>query len=112
MDLNPLNPGHVLVVPREPAERLTSLKSETASHLFAVAQMVLRAIERSDLQCEGANIFLSDGEIAGQEVPHIHLHIVPRFDSDGMKLSFGKPFRKESRDELNRLAAKISAALK
>lgn len=112
MDLNPLNPGHVLVVPKEPIERLTSLDSAAASHLFKVAQKILKAIEGSSLKHEGANIFLSDGKVAGQEVPHVHLHVVPRFSDDGMTVSFGKLFRKESREELNRVAAMISNNLK
>lgn len=112
MDLNPLNSGHVLVVPREPVERLSSLNPKTAMNLFEVAQRILKAIEKSNLQSEGANLFLSDGEVAGQEVPHVHLHIVPRFLEDGIKISFGKSFRRESRAELDRVAAEISINLK
>lgn len=112
MDLNPLNPGHVLVVPREPVERLSSLYPKIAAHLFEVAQKILIAIEGTNLKSEGANIFLADGEVAGQEVPHVHLHIVPRFTGDGMKVSFGKSFRQENREELDRLAALISAVVR
>ena len=79
MDLNPINPGHILVVPIKPIARLTSLDSKISSHLFMIAQKILKAIEISELKIEGANIFISDGEVAGQEVPHIHLHIIPRF---------------------------------
>lgn len=112
MDLNPLNPGHVLVVPREPVERFSLLNSNIAIHLFEIAQKILKAIEASSLRSEGANIFLSDGEIAGQEVPHVHLHIVPRFSGDGMRISFGKTLRAESREELNRVAAIITTSIK
>lgn len=111
MDLNPLNPGHVLVVPIEPVERLSLLDSKVGVHLFEIAQRILRAIETSGLKIEGANIFLSDGEVAGQEVPHVHLHVVPRFNGDGIKVSFGKPFRREDRQELNRVAAMIARAM-
>lgn len=111
MDLNPLNPGHVLVVPLKPVERLTSLDSKVAGHLFEIAQKVLKAIEMSGIKIDGANVFLSDGEIAGQEVPHVHLHVVPRFNGDGMRVSFGKPFRREDRKELNRIAGIIASAM-
>ncbi len=111
MDLNPINPGHLLVVPIKPIERLTSLDSKIASHLFEIAQKILKAIEISELKIEGANIFISDGEVSGQEVPHIHLHIIPRFKGDKIKISFGKPFKRESRQELNRIAAIISDAI-
>lgn len=60
--------------------------------------------------CEGANIFLSDGEVAGQEVPHVHLHIVPRFKGDGISLSFGRPFERPGRNELNQIAAKMASS--
>ncbi len=111
MDLNPLNPGHLLVVPRKPVARLTALLPNTAAHLFEVAQKMVNAIGNSSLKSDGVNIFLADGEIAGQEVPHVHLHIVPRFAGDGIKVSFGKSFRQESRAELNRVAALISDAI-
>lgn len=110
MDLNPLNPGHTLIVPKEPVDRLSSLNPKTAAHLFEVAQKILEAMEKSTLKIEGANIFLSDGEVAGQEVPHVHLHVVPRFKGDGIKVTFGKAFRQENREELNRIAALISSA--
>lgn len=111
MDLNPLNTGHVLVVPRDPVSRLSQLDPKTAAHLFAIAQRVLKAIEKSEIRCQGANLFMSDGEIAGQEVPHVHLHIVPRFEGDRMRMSFGKTIREESRAELDRVARLISDAL-
>lgn len=111
MDLHPLNQGHVLVVPIDPVERLSKLDPELAGHLFKVAQKILKAIGKSDIKIEGANIFLSDGEVAEQEVPHIHLHIVPRYESDGIEISFGKQLRQESRQVLNRIAALIAAEI-
>ncbi|MNS90641.1 HIT-like protein [compost metagenome] len=109
MDLNPLNEGHVLIAPIEPVARLTDLNPKTAAHLFVIAQKVLKAIEQSEIKCEGANIFMSDGEIAGQEVPHVHLHVVPRFSNDGIRISFGKSFCRAERTELNRIAALLAS---
>ena len=111
MDLNPLNEGHVLVVPRNAVARLCDLDPEMAAHLFIVAKKILKAIESSGLKCEGANVFLSDGEVAGQEVPHFHLHIVPRFSGDGIKISFAKPFQRAERAELNRIADIIASSI-
>ncbi len=107
MDLNPINEGHVLVVPRIAVERLRDLESKIASHMFVVAQKVLRAIESSTIKIEGANLFLSDGMIAGQEVPHVHLHIVPRFSGDNVQISIGKKLEKVSRKDLDQAAEKI-----
>jgi histidine triad (HIT) family protein len=112
MDIHPLNEGHVLVVPRTPAARLTGLDPETAAHLFTVARKILEAIQHTAIRCEGANIFLSDGEIAGQEVPHVHLHIVPRFRGDGVKLTFGKKPPAADREVLDRAAQTIGAHFK
>lgn len=112
MDLHPQNEGHLLVVPIKSVAHLADLEPTTAAHLFLVAQKILKAIQSSSLQCEGANILISDGEIAGQEVPHVHLHVIPRFANDGLRLSFGKAFRKQSRTELNRIAAILSPLVK
>lgn len=107
MDFNPINEGHILVVPIVAYNRLSDLPSELGGHLFKIAQKIVKAIESSDLKCEGTNIFLSDGEVAGQEVPHLHLHIVPRFLNDGIKISLGKKCLKVGRADLNRVAKRI-----
>lgn len=112
LDLHPLNPGHLLIVPRVPVARLQDLNGTTAAHLFLVAQRMLKALEASGLNYEGANIFLSDGEVAGQEVAHVHLHVLPRFAEDGIRISFGKSLQKADREELNRIAERISSQIK
>jgi histidine triad (HIT) family protein len=88
MDLGAINPGHVLVIPNEHSERFVDIDAEVSGEMFKVAQKVLIAIQNSDIACEGANIFLSDGEVAGQEVPHSHLHIAPRFKGDAHRMGF------------------------
>jgi len=104
---HPPNEGHVLVVPRQAAGRLTQLEPALAEHLFRIAQTILTAIEKSDIPCDGANLFLSDGEIAGQDVPHVHLHIVPRFAQDQLKVSFGRAPLQPTRSDLDQTAQKI-----
>lgn len=73
--------------------------------MFKVAQSIFKAIEVSSVQCEGANIFISDGEVAGQEVLHSHLHIVPRFEEDGQNMRFNHTL--ESRKNLDLTAREI-----
>jgi len=68
MDIQPINPGHVLVVPNKPVENLNDLDEKTAGHLFVVASRIAEAIRNTDLKCEGVNMFLADGEATGQEV--------------------------------------------
>ncbi|GAA3230362.1 HIT family protein [Actinocorallia longicatena] len=87
MDLAPVNPGHVLVVPRVHAAGLEDLAEDTGAHLWRVAHRVARSLRRSGLRCEGVNLFLADGEAAFQEVFHAHLHVFPRFEGDPFRIS-------------------------
>jgi histidine triad (HIT) family protein len=113
LDLHPINPGHVLVVPNRHVERCFDLTKEESGRLFGVAQEIYRAIRKTDLQCEGANLFLSDGTVAGQEVPHSHLHIAPRFTADGHRMGFSHADPEASaRTALDSVAAQIKAQLR
>ncbi|MEM6327521.1 MAG: HIT family protein [Bacteroidota bacterium] len=112
MDIQPVNPGHVLVVPNEPAAYLADLPVETGAHLFRVAQRVAEALRASRLRCEGVNLFLADGEAAMQEVFHVHLHVFPRYTGDGFGLRFAdRYFQLPGRDALEEAGATIRAAL-
>jgi histidine triad (HIT) family protein len=111
MDIKPVNPGHVLVIPRVHATYLADLDEDAGAYLFAVAMRVAAALRRSDLPCEGVNLFLADGESAGQEVFHVHLHVIPRFKGDGFGLRFGPDYRVRSRAELDEAGARIREAL-
>jgi diadenosine tetraphosphate (Ap4A) HIT family hydrolase len=83
MDLNPVTPGHLLVVPRRHAVGLEDLDKATSAHVWSVGHDMARALRRSSLDCEGINVLLCDGEVAFQTVFHFHLHIVPRYAGDG-----------------------------
>jgi diadenosine tetraphosphate (Ap4A) HIT family hydrolase len=113
MDIRPINAGHVLVVPIQPVECLSDLDEETAAHLFRVGHRISKAIRRTDIKCEGMNFFLADGEVAGQEVFHVHLHVFPRFSKDGFGIRHGANNMKfVARDELDSVAEKISGELR
>ena len=113
MDLNPVNPGHVLIVPREHAAYLADLPVATGRAVFDSATEVAAAIRKSGVRCEGINFFLADGEAAGQEVFHLHLHVFPRYQNDGFGLRFGPHYKNPppSRIELDRTAAMIRGAV-
>ena len=83
MDLNPVTPGHLLVVPRTHAVGLEDLDSATSAHVWSVGHDMARALRRSDVGCEGINVLLCDGEVAFQTVFHFHLHVIPRYAGDG-----------------------------
>lgn len=113
LDLHPVNEGHVLIIPKQHHSRFTQLSEAEAAHLFKVGRKILKAIQETDLRCEGANLFLSDGPIAGQEVMHSHLHIVPRFAGDGHRMGFSHADPDEaSRPHLQAIAGKIAEHLR
>jgi histidine triad (HIT) family protein len=92
MDIRPINPGHVLVVPRQHAVLITGLDEPSTRQIFWVAQQVDIALRKTELKCEAVNLFLADGRAAGQEVPHVHLHVMPRYHGDGHHLRFSPAF--------------------
>ena len=112
MDIQPVNPGHLLVVPNRHAAYLADLQEEEGAQLFRVARRLAAALRRSGVKCEGVNFFLADGEAAMQEVFHVHLHVFPRYDGDGFGLKFSPSyFEKPERKELNKVAEKIRTVL-
>ena len=112
MDIQPVNPGHVLVVPVRHAPYLADLDPPTAGRLMQVAQRVAAALRASGLHCEGVNLFLADGEVAMQEVFHVHLHVIPRYQGDGFGLRFGPHYTKlPPRAALEQAASQIRDAL-
>jgi histidine triad (HIT) family protein len=113
MDIRPVNPGHILVVPKQHSAGIVGLPEETGGHLFRVAQKLTAALYSSGLRCEGVNFFLADGEAAGQEVFHVHLHVLPRFSGDGFGLVFGPGYsRLPDRSQLELNAQMIRNALR
>lgn len=106
LDIMPVNPGHLLVLPKAEAVLFGQLTEDHAAALFRVAQRMNRALRESGIPCEGVSLWLSDGESAGQEIPHVHLHVIPRFSGDGFRFRFGpanrRPLAKERADELAR----------
>ena len=112
MDIQPVNPGHVLIIPKQHAMSLADLHEETGGHMFRIARRIAVAVRRSDVKCEGVNMFLADGEAAGQEVFHVHLHVFPRFVGDGFGLRFGPEYgHKPAREELDDAAEQIGSQL-
>ncbi|WP_433564364.1 HIT family protein [Nocardia sp. CA-151230] len=109
MDIRPVTPGHVLVVPKTPARSLAELDPALGGKLFQVGQRIAAGLRESEVHCDGVNFFLADGVTAGQEVFHVHLHVIPRTPGDG----FGLRARPTSpaRADLDYLAGSIRGAL-
>jgi len=109
LDIRPVNAGHVLVIPNHHATNLSELNDELGMHLLQVAQRITAALYASGLPCEGVNLFLADGRVAGQDVFHVHLHVIPRYTQDGVAPCFLEHYDEEdaSREELDQIARKI-----
>jgi histidine triad (HIT) family protein len=109
MDIQPVNPGHLLVVPVEHGTYLADIDAETAAHLMRIGHGAAAALRASGVKCEGVNIFLADGEAAMQEILHVHLHVFPRFRNDGFGLKFSPDYytRRPPRPELDDVAATL-----
>lgn len=108
LDIRPITTGHLLVVPRSHAAALADLPEPTGGAVFTAAQRMAAALRESGIRCEGINFFLADGTVAGQEVDHVHLHVLPRFAGDGFKLSAS--FLSPDRADLDATAELIRGA--
>ncbi len=106
--IKPITPGHVVVIPKQHVESLIELSEEDAGCLINAVKRVDQAIHASDLECKGVSIYLADGEVAGQEVSHIHFHVIPRFTGDQFNLRLDSELiRYRSITELENDAQKI-----
>jgi len=82
LDANPLAPGHTLVIPKEHHETLGDLPEDAGSRVFETLHRLAPEIEAA-VDADGSNVAFNNGEAAGQEVPHVHGHVIPRFEGDG-----------------------------
>lgn len=107
MDIRPVTPGHLLVIPRRHCIGLADLDPQDGARVFQAAQWLGGVLRRSELPCEGVNLLLADGVAAGQEVFHVHLHVIPRTQGDGVRLHAS--WRFPPRTELDQQAAMLRA---
>jgi histidine triad (HIT) family protein len=110
MDIQPITQGHMLVVPREHAVLMTDLNETAAMRTFRVARK-LAAVARHVLDASGVNLLVMDGEAAYQDVPHFHVHVIPRYPRDGFGLTFPDSYEHPpARAQLDAIAAALRAA--
>ena len=113
MIIQPVNPGHVLLIPNEHIAKLEDLPLETAHHLIRISQDLAAAIRSSGFECDGINLYLADGKAAGQNIPHLQLHIIPRVENDGFEVNFSaRSAELPTREELEKNAHHLRQALK
>ena len=112
LDAHPLAAGHTLVVPTTHHERLEDLSQAQAGALFEAAHRLLEPVQAA-AGADGATVAVNDGPAAGQEVPHVHVHVVPRSAGDGGGPIHEVMGRRPSldADELDDIAGRIATAV-
>jgi len=104
LDINPANPGHILLLPKEHYAIMPQIPDDVVRHLSRVAKHLSKVVLRS-LKAEGTTIFVANGVAAGQKAQHFMLHIIPRMSNDGLALSL------DHKDFPDALQAKIKKAV-
>ena len=108
LDLNPVHKGHALVIPKKHAKDLLRLPPELGRDLVEAMQKLGRAVMEAT-GADGFNVVQNNGRAAGQEVEHVHWHVIPRFDGDG--LAFWPQTKYESMEAMNAMAERIRARI-
>jgi histidine triad (HIT) family protein len=108
MDIGQVNPGHVIVAVKPHIQDIYTLTDELAASFFQTATRVARAVKKA-MQPEGVTLLQANEAVAWQTVFHLHLHVLPRHTDDGVALTW--PAKNPAREELDRLAQQVSAAI-
>ena len=104
MDLGQVNPGHVLVATKAHVDNVFGLDDAQAGAVFRTVARVARA-SRDAFGSPGMNLFQANGKVGGQTVFHFHMHVLPRWENDGMSLAW--PVKNPPREKLEEYAARI-----
>jgi len=111
LDLYPIHAGHTLVIPREHYTDVASSPSQLAGHLFEVSARLGPAIVRAT-GAHGFNVWTANGRAAGQDIFHLHLHVLPRYHEDTFGLRFPRSHpSKAPRHDLDAMAERITGML-
>ena len=105
LDIAPVNKGHSLVISREPFPTVGDCPEHILAHMMAIVQRLDHSM-RTVLGAEATNIIINNGPAAGQEVPHLHIHVIPRYSDDGKKIVPSKENYREG--EIEEYGEKLS----
>lgn len=105
MDIGPIVKGHALVIPKQHVDPVTAVPPALLSKVMTVVQKLVQA-QFKGLKADGVNVHQSNGAAAGQVVPHVHFHVIPRFATDGHKWNWAAK-KYDSIDEMKTLADSI-----
>ena len=90
LDLFPISPGHVLVMPKKHCRTLVEMEENDAANVFKTVVKIYKALANLTPNNDGFNVLQNNGKGAGQEVEHVHFHIIPRFKDDHVRFKFPK----------------------
>ena len=108
LDLGPASKGHSLILPKKHAANIYELPDETAGKAMILAKKMAGKLTDA-LNCDGFNIVQNNGEIAGQTVNHFHLHLIPRYEGDGLNLNW--PQQEISAEQLEEIRQSIKKSI-
>ncbi|HII66327.1 TPA: HIT family protein [Candidatus Woesearchaeota archaeon] len=108
LDINPANPGHILLLTKEHYSIMPQLPLEVLEHVFLVAKKLSNALLRA-VDARGSNIMVANGVAAGQKAQHFIVHIIPRREKDGVV--FELPQRQQNEDSLQQIANELAKSL-
>ncbi len=111
LDINPVNPGHTLIVPKNHYEQLNDMPIEMAEHMMKVAWKIVLAIKK-EIDPLGFNIISNNGKEAGQLIPHFHMHVIPRFHEDKTRFAFIWGTKKIEEEQMKKIQEGIKEKLK
>jgi histidine triad (HIT) family protein len=105
LDINPINKGHILVIPKKHYETIFDIDDEVLKKTITVVKKIALALKK--MGAEGVNIVQNNGKAAEQHVFHIHFHVVPRYFNDGKKIDTGNRIKYKDDKEMQEYAEKI-----
>ncbi len=109
MDISPMNEGHMLVIPKNHGATILELPETDFLAVMSATKKIAEAANKA-LNPDGINILQLNGEAANQVVPHLHVHIVPRWDNDGLTVSKWVPVPGNMK-QIGLIADKIKKAI-
>ena len=105
MDIGPIIKGHALVVSKKHYDPVTETPDEVIARLHITAKRIAKA-QLNGLGADGVNIMQNNGVASGQEVPHIHVHVIPRYNEDGHHWNWNAK-KYDDIEEMAKLAGKL-----
>jgi histidine triad (HIT) family protein len=108
LDVRPLNEGHTLVIPKAHYENIFDVPQELNAYIHGVTKQIAIAVKKA-MNADGISIIQQNGKAANQDIPHLHVHVIPRYKEQKMP-SFSET-SEANREQLSQTAAKIRKQL-